>query len=103
MFDQLFERSHTLIRQRTAPLADERRRYMIHCAEQGLAKRTLRLRAELLVAVEARLRLADRPNSTISLQEIEDAGTLWASRKAVPSIRLHPKQSKQRFVRNAVR
>jgi hypothetical protein len=52
MFDQLFERPHALIRQRNAPLADERRRCMIHCAEQGLAKRTLRLRAELLVAVE---------------------------------------------------
>jgi integrase/recombinase XerD len=103
MFDQLFERSHALIRQRTAPLADERRRYLIHCSEQGMAKRTLRLTAELLVAVEDRLKLAERPNSIINLQEIEDAGTGWVSRKAVPPIRIHPKESKQRFVRNAVR
>jgi integrase/recombinase XerD len=94
MFDQLFERPHALTRQRTAPLADERRRYLTHCADQGMAKRTLRLTAELLVAVEDRLRLAERPNSIIHLQEIEDAGTGWASRKAVPPIRLHPKESR---------
>jgi hypothetical protein len=92
-----------LIRQRTAPLADECRRYPIHCSEQGMGKRTLRLTAELLVASEDGLKLAERPNSIINLQEIEEAGTGWMSRKAVPPIRLHPKESKQRFVRNAVR
>jgi integrase/recombinase XerD len=103
MFEQLFERSHALTRQRSAPLADERRLFLIHCVAQGMAKRTLRLTAELLVAVEDRLRLAERPNSIISLQEIEEAGTCWASRRAVPPIRLHPGLSKQRFIRQAVR
>jgi hypothetical protein len=67
MFNQLFERSHALIRQRTALLADERRRYMIHCTELGMAKRTLHLTAELFVAVEARLRLSDRRGQPIFL------------------------------------
>jgi hypothetical protein len=52
MFDLLFERSHALIRQRTAPLADERRRYVLHCVEQGMAKSTVRFTAELVIAVE---------------------------------------------------
>lgn len=37
MFDQLFERPHALHRQCSAPLADERRRYVLHCIEQGIA------------------------------------------------------------------
>jgi site-specific recombinase XerD len=103
MFEQLFERSHALTRQRTAPLADERRLYLIHCVSQGMAKSTLRRTAELLVSVEDRLRLAERPNSIISLQEIEEAGTRWASRRAIPPIRLRPDLSKQFFMRQAVR
>jgi site-specific recombinase XerD len=103
MFDRLFERSHALSRQRSAPLADERRRYITHCAAQGMAKSTLRFTAELLVAIEGRLRLGDRPNSLISRQEVEDAGALWATRKAVPPIRVRPELSRQRFIREAVR
>jgi len=52
MFDQLFERSHALVRQRSAPLANERRRYVLHCIEQGMARSTVRLVAELLIGVE---------------------------------------------------
>jgi site-specific recombinase XerD len=103
MFEQHFERSHALNRQRSAPLADERRLYLIHCASQGMARSTVRLTAELLVAVEDRLRLAERPNAIISLQEVEEAGTRWASRRAIPPIRLRPDLSKQRFICHAVR
>ncbi len=103
MFEQRFERSHALNRQRSAPLADERRLYLIHCASQGMARSTVRLTAELLVAVEDRLRLAERPNSIISLQEVEEAGTRWASRRAIPPIRLRSDLSKQRFICHAVR
>jgi integrase/recombinase XerD len=103
MFEQLFERSHALTRQRTAPLADERRRFVVHCFEQGLARSTVRLTAELLIAVEKYLKLAERPNSLIDLPEIEDAGERWSRRKAVPPIRLCPRLSKQRFICQAVR
>jgi len=68
-----------------------------------MAKSTVRFIAELLIAVEKYLKLAERPNLLISLQEVEDAGTRWASRKAVPPIRLRPELSRQRFIREAVR
>ena len=42
MFEQLFERPHALARQRNGPLAEERRRYLAHCAEQQMSPRTLR-------------------------------------------------------------
>jgi integrase/recombinase XerD len=103
MFEQLFERSHALVRQRSAPLADERRRYLQYCIEQGMAKSTVRLIAELLIAVEKYLKLAERPSSLIGLQEIEEAGTRWASRRAVPPIRLQPGLSKRRFISQATR
>jgi integrase/recombinase XerD len=103
MFDQLFERPHALHRQRTAPLADDRRRYVVHCIEQGMARSTVRLVAELLIGVEKYLKLAERPNSIISLQEIKEAGTCWASRKAGPPMTLLPELSRQRFIREAAR
>jgi integrase/recombinase XerD len=102
MFNRLFERSHAIARQLSGPLVEERRRYLAHCADLGMATRTLRLTAELLLAAEEYLKLADRPDAIIALHEIEEAGTRWCSRKALPPIRLHPKLSRQRFIHHAV-
>ncbi len=102
MFDQLFERSDAMARQLSAPLVEERRQYLAYCAEQGMAKSTLCLTAQLLVATEEYLKLGERPNATISPQEIDEAGTRWASRKSLPPIRLRPKLSRQRFISHAV-
>ena len=41
MFDQLFVRSGALTRYLSAPLVDERRQYLTHCAVQGMSKSTL--------------------------------------------------------------
>ena len=102
MFNRLFERAHALARQLSGPLVEERRRYLAHCAELGMATRTLRLTAELLLAAEEYLKLADRPDAIVTLQEIEEAGSRWSSRKSLPPIRLHPKLSRQRFIHHAV-
>jgi site-specific recombinase XerD len=101
MFDQLFERSHALARQLSGPLVEERRRYLAHCADLGMATRTLRLTAQLMLAAEEYLKLADRPDAIIESQEIEEAGTRWSSRQSLPPIRLHPKRSRQRFIHHA--
>ena len=42
MFDRLFQNPCVLARQRNGPLAEERRRYLAHCAEQQMSRRTLR-------------------------------------------------------------
>jgi site-specific recombinase XerD len=102
MFEQLFERQHALSRHISGPLADERRRYLAHCAAQGMATRTLRLTAQLLIATEQYLNLSERPDEIISRQEVDEAGTLWSSRKSLPPIQLHPKLSRQRFIHHAV-
>ena len=69
MFEQLFERPHALARQRNGPAAEERLRYLAHCAEQQMARRTLRLIALYLLIVARALRLADRPGELISRDE----------------------------------
>ena len=40
MFDRLFQNPCVLARQRNGPLAEERRRYLAHCAEQQMSRRT---------------------------------------------------------------
>jgi hypothetical protein len=42
MFNQLFFRSEALTRELSAPLVDERRQYLAHCAAQGMSKCTVR-------------------------------------------------------------
>lgn len=79
MFDHLFVRSDALARQLSAPLVDQRSRYLAHCAEKGMSKRILRVKARLLLSITKYLKLADRPNDTISIQEVEGAASRWSS------------------------
>ena len=71
MFDRLFEHPFVLARQRNGPLAEERRRYLAHCAEQQMSRRTLRSIARYtLIAAEA-LRLAERPGEVVTRAEVK--------------------------------
>ena len=60
MFNRLFVRSDALTRQLSAPLADERRRYLADCEEQGMSKSTLRSKARILLSIADYLKLAHR-------------------------------------------
>lgn len=66
MFDQVFQDPRALARQRNGPLAEERSRYLAHCAGQGLSPATLQHIARYTEA----LRLAERPGEFITRQEI---------------------------------
>jgi hypothetical protein len=61
MLEQLFFRSDALTRQLSAPLVGERRQYLLQCASQGMARRTLLAKARLLLSITEYLRLAERP------------------------------------------
>ena len=52
------------------PLADERRRFLIHLAERGEPPNRLRSVASLLLRMIARLDLVNRPDEHISREEI---------------------------------
>lgn len=79
MFAQLFKGPRAVARHRNCPLAEQRLRYLTHCAESGMARRTLRNTASTLLAITDYLRLGDRPDALITPTEIEAQAALWAS------------------------
>jgi len=103
MFEQLFERPHALARQRHGPLFEERLRYLSHCAEQQMARRTLQFIAIYLLIVAKALRLADRPGELISRDEIEAAANRWANRQPKPPQMRSVRLAWLRFTGNAIR
>jgi site-specific recombinase XerD len=103
VFEQLFERPHALARQLSGPLADDRRRYLAHCAGQQMARRTLRGIAIYTLIVARDLRLADRPGERITRAEIEAAADRWAHRHPRPPIMRGTRLARLRFTGHATR
>lgn len=101
MFDQLFVRSDALTRHLWAPLVDERRQYLTHCAVQGMTKSTLEAKARGLLLIAEYLRLADRPSNTITLSKIKKAATRWSNHNWPSSQSTHAKRSREYFVATA--
>ncbi len=102
MFHKLFEREHALIRHRSAPLASERRSYLIHLATQGVALATLKVVAHYLLAITERLHLSDRLERKIGLKEIKRCAGSWGCRNLAMPI-TQPSISRRRFIRQATR
>ncbi len=71
MFDRLYQRPRVLARHRNGPLVEERRRYLVHGAEQEMALLTLQSMARHTLIVAKALRLADRPGEIITKKGIE--------------------------------
>src|SRR5829696_4634863 len=63
-----------------------------------MARATLRVMAQHLLAAAEYLKLAERPGETIGPQEIEPAGTRWSARELPSRAMLHPRLSRQRFI-----
>jgi integrase/recombinase XerD len=103
MFNQLFFRSDALTRQLSAPLVDERRQYLTHCAVQGMTKSTLEAKARLLLSIAEYLRLAKRPNDTISLAEIKKAARRWSSHNWPSLEKSHARRSREYFMTQAAK
>ena len=71
MFETLFKYQGVVARHRSGPFPDLRERFLIHCADQGLAHATLLHVANELLVVAGRMDLtAER---LITLAEIEAA------------------------------
>ncbi len=71
MFDRLFQNPRVLARQRTGPLAEERRRYLVYCGEQQMSPSHLQHIARYILVITEALRLAERPGELITRMEIE--------------------------------
>jgi site-specific recombinase XerD len=103
MFEQLFQHPQALARHRDGPLAEERRRYVAHCAAQQMAVWTLRRIANYTLVVAKVLRLADRPGELITAGEIEAEAKRWARHRAQPPTRPVREHARRGFQRQALR
>ena len=101
MFDQLFFRSDALTRQLSAPLIDERRRYLAHCAAQGMSRHTLRVKARLLLSIAQYLELSAKPDDGINLPEVKRAASRWSSHNWPSSKSSYAKLSRKYFITQA--
>ena len=102
MLEQLFFRSDALTRQLSAPLVGERRQYLLQCASQGMARRTLLAKARLLLSITEYLRLAERPYGRIALPEIEKAADRWSTQHWPSSKSSHARFSRNDFITEAL-
>ena len=103
MFNQLFRRPHALARHRNGPLAEERRRYLSHCAEQQMTRETLRGIASYILNVAEALRLAERPGEIITRTEIEAEADRWGNRQPRPPRAWLDHRLRVRFRGHAIR
>jgi len=71
MVDQLFQNPRVLARQRNGPLAEERCRYLVCCAEQQMSPARLQQIARCILVITEALRLAERPGELITRMEID--------------------------------
>lgn len=84
MFDRLFKDSRALARHRDGPLADERRQFLVHCAERRMCHGALLHIAHYTLRVGKALRLAERPGELITRTEIAAEADRWANRQPKP-------------------
>jgi integrase/recombinase XerD len=103
MFQHLFERPQALARQRDGPLAEERRRFLVHCAEQEISPRTLRGIASYTLIIAKALQLTDRPGELITRAEIEATADRWANRHPGSPAMCEPRRSRCEFTGYAIR
>ncbi len=104
MFERLFRFPHALAPHLNGPLAEERRRFLNHRAEEGIGRNSLRVLAYYLLACTRSFRLADRPGEAISYAEVEEQATLWANRSSpAPNMRNMERRRSSRgeFLRHA--
>jgi integrase/recombinase XerD len=71
VFERLFQNPRVLARQQAGPLAEERRRYLAHCAAQQMSPSRLQHIARYILVITEALRLAERPGELITRTEIE--------------------------------
>jgi site-specific recombinase XerD len=81
VFEPFVKDPRALERHRNSPLAEERLRYLDHCAELGMAHSTLRTTATYLLTITDYLRLGERPDDLITPKEIEAQASRWANRR----------------------
>lgn len=75
MFETLFQQPKVIARHQRAPFAEERRRYLVHCAEQGYSHATLLFKARELLWVA--YKLGRYPHLRLTTDQVEAVAQGW--------------------------
>src|SRR3981081_1593578 len=98
MFEHLFQQSAILTRHREGPLARDRERFLLHCAEQGMTRSSLSWLASELLMISKRI---DVPtDGLITQRQIEAAADRWVQHQRCRG-RSSSSRSRRRFVQVA--
>lgn len=99
MFEEIFF-PRTAERYSAAPLAEPRRRYLVHLAGTGAGRSTLRKCANDQLSLLRLLQLQD--GDMVRLDQIEAAAAIWSGPKGHRCIRAASPKARQRFVSRAI-
>ena len=101
MFEELFTLPRALEKHRTAPLAEQRLRYLQHLKEAGARRSTLRKSANDQLSV---VRLLDlKEGDRVRVSRIEAVAAIWSQPKGRRCDRSASPKARTRFVSHAVR
>ena len=101
VFEELFKAPYASARHCQTPLAEQRNRYLVHCADLGMALSVRRTIAAYLLAVTKYLRLDERPDDLITSSEIETQADRWAKRQSSRARNARTRSTRKRFVTHA--
>ena len=96
MFELLFHKPAYLARHREAPYAEERSRYLSHCARAGYSQATLQLKARELLWIARKLSVY--PDLHVTLEQIETVAQEWGERQRQWGQKLNQRWTRTRFV-----
>lgn len=96
MFEKLFKSPAALTRHRNAPYAEERERYLMHCAQEGYTRETLLLFAQELLCVASKLSIY--PDLKVSSEQIEAAAKGWTERERRCGQTINTRWARNRFI-----
>jgi integrase/recombinase XerD len=99
MFETLFKYLNVLARHSEGPAAEERRRFLIHRANEGAARNTLRQTANELLVIAKNINATT--GKTISNYDLEVAAERWARRQQRKHRSRGPRWSKELFLQVA--
>lgn len=96
MFEELFKYPSVIARYKDAPYADERTRYLKHCAQNGYARSTLLALARDLLWVARKLNVY--AGVGVTLEQIKRAANGWTERQRCCGQTLNTKWTRDRFI-----
>jgi site-specific recombinase XerD len=82
VFERLFESPFVLACQQNGPLVEDRRRYLAHCAERQMSRRTLRSIARYTLIAAKLLNLAERSRELVTHAEVKVEVDRWLTRRS---------------------